>query len=152
MVASECGFQPRVPNTVGRLNPAAEMPPLPASWKHCLHVKNRHNPRVESVKIVALVAAGLILAKWLVELWLSLLNQRHVRAHADTVPEAFKDVVDAPTYAKSVDYTLAGSRFGQWQDIWSTTVLLLVLFSGVARSILSLARSYSLRAFLTGAV
>jgi len=36
------------------------------------------------------------------ELWLSRLNQRHVRAHADEVPLAFREMVDEPTYRRSV--------------------------------------------------
>ena len=83
------------------------------------------------MQLFAVIAGALILAKWAAESWLSRLNRRHVQAHADAVPEAFKGVVDAPTYARSVDYTLAGNQFGQWQDAWSTVVLLAVLFTGV---------------------
>ena len=60
----------------------------------------------------AIVALALILARAIAELWLSRLNQRHVRAHADEVPPAFREMVDQPTYRRSVDYTLAKSRYG----------------------------------------
>jgi len=33
-----------------------------------------------------LIVLALMLAKWLVELWLARLNRRHVLAHADAVP------------------------------------------------------------------
>ena len=61
----------------------------------------------------AIIALVLILARAIAELWLSRLNQRHVRAHADEVPPAFREMVDEPTYRRSVDYTLAKSRFGE---------------------------------------
>ena len=80
---------------------------------------------------ISRLAAGLILARWLAELWLTRLNRRHVLAHAGAVPEAFKDIIDEPTYARSVQYTLAKSRLSQFEDTYDTGILLLVLFSGV---------------------
>ena len=80
---------------------------------------------------LSLIALAMVLAKWLAELWLSLLNRRHVLAHADAVPEAFQGMVDQPTYAKSIEYTLAKSRFSRIEDTWNTLVLLAVLFGGV---------------------
>src|SRR6266568_1281429 len=79
----------------------------------------------------ALFAAALILAKCAVQLWLERLNQRYVLAHADGVPEAFKDVIDEATYKKSVDYTLAKGRLGQIETAYHALILLAVLFSGV---------------------
>jgi STE24 endopeptidase len=79
----------------------------------------------------AAIAVLLILAKWLAELWLSRLNRRHVLAHADAVPAAFKDTMDQATYAKSVQYTLARGKLGRFEDAYDAVVLLLVLFSGV---------------------
>lgn len=79
---------------------------------------------------VATIAAGIILARWLAEFWLAHLNRRHVRAHADQLPAAFQGLMDAPTYSKSVAYTLAKSRLGNLSDTWGTVVLLVALFSG----------------------
>jgi STE24 endopeptidase len=80
---------------------------------------------------IGIVVLALILAKWLAELWLTRLNRRHVLAHAGAVPEAFKEIIDEATYAKSVQYTLAKSRLSQLADTCDTGILLLVLFSGV---------------------
>ena len=74
---------------------------------------------------------GLIGARWLAEFWLGRLNQRHVLAHADRAPAALESVIDADTYAKSVEYTLARSRLVQVEHAFGTAVLLSVLFSGV---------------------
>jgi STE24 endopeptidase len=79
----------------------------------------------------AVTVAALVLLRWGVERALSRLNERHVRAHADAVPEAFRGVMDDATYRKSVDYTLARSRFGKTTDTFDTALLLVVLFSGV---------------------
>src|ERR1700756_1691783 len=81
--------------------------------------------------IVLLVVLGLVLARWTAQFWLSRLNQRNVRAHADAIPAAFQGMIDEATYAKSVKYTLARSRFGQLERAWEALILAIVLFSGV---------------------
>ncbi len=86
---------------------------------------------VDPAKLVPWLAAALILAKWLAEVLLARLNRRYVLAHANAVPEVFKGMLDEPTYAKSVQYTLARSRLGLLENAWDTIMLLVVLFSGV---------------------
>ena len=65
------------------------------------------------------------------ELWLARLNHRHVLANATTVPAAYKETVDANTYAQSVEYTLAKNKLNQVETSYDTAVLLLFLFSGL---------------------
>ena len=84
--------------------------------------------------MIAIIIASFIVLKLGMQLWLTRLNRRHVCAHADTIPAAFKETMDDATYAKSVEYTLAKSRLGQFEDIYDTVVLLVVLFSGVLPS------------------
>jgi STE24 endopeptidase len=79
----------------------------------------------------AIIALVLILARAITELWLSRLNQLHVRTNANEVPPAFRGIIDEPTYHRSVDYTLAKSRFGDIANLFDTVVLVAVLFSGV---------------------
>ena len=79
----------------------------------------------------AIIALVLILARAIAELWLSRLNQWHVQAHADKVPPAFREMVDEPTYRRSVDYTLAKSRFGEVVTLFDAVLLIGLLFSGV---------------------
>jgi STE24 endopeptidase len=83
-----------------------------------------HNPFPALVLI-------LIGGRWLVQLGLERLNRQSVEAHAGRVPEPFKEVMDDATYAKTVEYTLAKSRLSQLEDTVHTTVLVLVLFSGL---------------------
>lgn len=73
----------------------------------------------------------LILFRAAAQLWLEYLNRKHVRARADAVPAAFREVMDPPTYARAVDYTLTNSRFHGIEIVWSGAVLIAVLFSGV---------------------
>ena len=81
--------------------------------------------------LFAILALVLILARSIAELWLSRLNQRHVRAHANKVPPAFREIIEEATYRRSVDYTLAKSRFGNIADVFDTLMVIAVLFSGV---------------------
>ncbi len=78
-----------------------------------------------------IIGLVLILARAVTELWLSRLNQHHVRAHASEVPSAFHGIIDGATYRRSVDYTLAKSRFGDITVVFDAVLLIAVLFSGV---------------------
>src|SRR5438477_1021041 len=79
----------------------------------------------------AFIALVLILARAITELWLSQLNRHHVRAHVNEVPPAFRGIIDEAIYRRSVEYTLAKSRFGDVADVFDVVVLIAVLFSGV---------------------
>ena len=83
------------------------------------------------MQLFAIIALVLILARVVTELWLSGLNQRHVRERANEVPPVFHGIIDASTYRRSVDYTLAKSRFGDIVNVFDTVVLIAVLFSGL---------------------
>jgi STE24 endopeptidase len=76
------------------------------------------------------LALGLILVTWLADGWLEWLNRRHVRKYAHAVPESFSGFIDEASYRKSVEYTLAKSRFGLVETAVGKGVLLLALFSG----------------------
>ena len=78
----------------------------------------------------AIIALVLILARAIAELLLSRANERYVRAHANEVPPAFREMVDEPTYRRSVDYTLAKSRFGDVVTLFDAVLLTSLLFSG----------------------
>jgi STE24 endopeptidase len=99
------------------------------------------------VNAILLTALALILAKAIAELWLDRLNRRHVLAHADRVPPAFQQIIDQPTYDKSVRYTLAKNSLSQVEGSYDTAILLIVLASGV----LPLAFRQTITAFGTSA-
>ena len=81
--------------------------------------------------MVFTVVVGLVVAKLLAELVLAGLNRAEVRRHAAQAPAAVAAIMDAETYRKSVDYTLAKNRFGVWSMVFDTGVLLLALSSQV---------------------
>src|SRR5262250_1400773 len=83
------------------------------------------------MSLFAAIALVLILARAIAELWLSRLNERHVRAHTNEVPPAFRGMIDDATYHRSVEYTLAKSRFGDVVTLFDTALFIGVLFSGV---------------------
>ena len=82
-------------------------------------------------KFIIVCAVVLIMVRWMGQWMLARKNAAHVRSHRNSVPESFRETVDPATYAKSVDYTLAKSRLGQWDAAAETLVLLGVLLSGV---------------------
>src|SRR5262245_9826330 len=88
-------------------------------------------PELMDLSAFAIVALILILARVIAELWLSRLNRRHVRTHADEVPPAFREMVDEPTYHRSGDYTLAKSRFGEVVKLFADVLLIGLLLTGV---------------------
>lgn len=73
----------------------------------------------------------LIVARWIAQLCLEHLNQRHVQNHASTLPEAFHQLFDPVTYSRSVQYTLARSRLRQLENTVDVMILVAVLFSGL---------------------
>ena len=79
----------------------------------------------------AIIALVLILARLATELWLSRLNQHHVRRHANEVPSVFRGIIDDTTYRRSVDYTTAKSRFGDIVNLFDAVLLIAVVFSAV---------------------
>src|SRR6185503_7788551 len=80
---------------------------------------------------VFLAAVALIVAKWLAELWLDTINRRRVLAHAGKVPPAFENIIDAPTYDKSVRYTLAKNSLSHIETAYDTIILLLIIGGGI---------------------
>lgn len=76
------------------------------------------------------IVAALMLLRLVAELILAALNSAEVQRHARSAPPAAAAVMDDATYAKSVSYTLAKSRFGMLAGIFDTFVLGLVLFGG----------------------
>ncbi len=73
----------------------------------------------------------MIAARLAAQLGLSALNRREVLRHAGNPPPAVAAMVDAETFRRSTDYTLAKNRFGVVSLIFEALVLALVLGSGI---------------------
>ena len=64
-------------------------------------------------------------------LWLRHLNLQHLKAHAHEVPAGFEGIVDRQLLARTSAYTLATSRVGLIESLFSSLLLLLFLFAGL---------------------
>src|SRR5689334_7162821 len=84
-----------------------------------------------SKRMVVAVVLALILARWVMQLFLELLNRRNARANSGAVPATFAQMIDAPTYSRSVAYTLAKGEFHIIELTYDLLILMAVLFSGV---------------------
>ncbi len=72
----------------------------------------------------------LLLLKLGTSIFLDWINLKYVKAHAAEVPEGFRDFIDPSTYAKSVEYTIAKTRFGIVTEVYDSLILALVVLSG----------------------
>ncbi len=69
--------------------------------------------------------------EFVLERVLSVLNAWHVRAHGGMPPEELKDALPPEFFPRSVEYTLARTRFGHVSAAWNALFTLLYLFSGL---------------------
>ncbi|MFW5874061.1 MAG: M48 family metallopeptidase [Verrucomicrobiota bacterium] len=83
------------------------------------------------MNLILTVFVVLLVLKLVAGIVLDVLNLGHVRAQSGGVPEAFRDFIDEPTYAKSIDYTAAKTRFGIVNDVYDALVLAAVILSGL---------------------
>ena len=73
----------------------------------------------------------LLIWKILFELLFERLNCRHVKESSGRVPKAFGQFIDQKTYDRSVEYTLAKSRFGMIETVYDGLVLGAVILLGL---------------------
>lgn len=73
----------------------------------------------------------LLLLKLVSSIILDCINMRHARSQSAEVPNAFQDFIDLPTYRKSIEYTVAKTRFGIINDLYDSLILAAVLLLGV---------------------
>ncbi|HHH45781.1 MAG TPA: M48 family peptidase [Thiotrichales bacterium] len=59
-----------------------------------------------------------------VQLWLTRRHMRHVKAHADRVPEPFRENIPLEAHRRAAEYTLARARLDQAETLWQAVVLL----------------------------
>lgn len=76
-------------------------------------------------------ATALVLAQCTGASLLEKLNRDQAQKSRDTVPDAFRDTVTPETQRKTVDYTVAKSRFSTLSGVVDSSVLLAILWSGL---------------------
>jgi STE24 endopeptidase len=65
-----------------------------------------------------------------IEFWLSVRQTRHVVAHREKVPEAFKEQIELAAHQKAADYTVAKGKLGRTEGIISGLLLLFWTLGG----------------------
>lgn len=84
-----------------------------------------------SPTFILVLSLSLVALRWIGQGILSLLNRRHVLAHSEHPPEAVRGIMDEATYRRSVEYTLAKSRFGQVEEAWDLALKVGLLGGGL---------------------
>ncbi len=75
---------------------------------------------------------------------------RHIRAHRDQVPAAFRDDIPLEAHRKAADYTSARVRFGRLDLFVGDIILLAWTVGGALRWLDGLWRSFNLSTLVTG--
>jgi STE24 endopeptidase len=73
----------------------------------------------------------LLILKVVTSTILDLINLSYVKRQSSAVPDSFRDFIDLPTYRKSIDYTVAKTRFGRINDVYDSVILAGVILSGL---------------------
>ncbi len=73
---------------------------------------------------LTLIFAAALLGSLLVKFWLATRQIRHVAAHRDAVPAAFRETVPLAAHQRAADYTLAKARFGLLGTAFAAALLL----------------------------
>jgi STE24 endopeptidase len=73
----------------------------------------------------------LLFLKFTTSFILDAMNLRYGKRQSSEVPETFTDFIDLPTYQKSIEYTVAKTRFGLVNDFYESLILLIVILSGL---------------------
>jgi len=79
--------------------------------------------------LIAFIA--LLILKYATSTLLDVLNLGYVKRQSEAVPPGFIDFIDLPTYQKSIEYTVAKTRFGLVSDFYDSIILAVVVLSGL---------------------
>ena len=77
------------------------------------------------------IIAVVVILKLGFEIVLDCLNIQRAKNRAEEVPKALEGIVDAETYTRSIDYTVAKGRLSIWSSIFDGAVLAIILGSGI---------------------
>jgi STE24 endopeptidase len=80
---------------------------------------------------ILLTFVALLILKYATSTLLDVINLGHAKRQSAAVPECFRDFIDLPTYQKTIEYTMAKTRFGLVSDLYDTVILAVVVLSGL---------------------
>ncbi|MDC3132527.1 M48 family metallopeptidase [Opitutae bacterium] len=96
---------------------------------------------------LAILLISLLVLRLCVFIILEQLNVKFLKLHAVNLPETVRGIMDEPTFAKSVEYTEAKSKFSSVSTIYDGLILTLIITLGIlpyAYNYLSSLLGYSL--------
>jgi STE24 endopeptidase len=102
---------------------------------------------METFSIIFIIA--LILATF-TQLWLARRHIHHINSHKNQVPESFADKISSEKHLKAAEYTVAGTKLGQINTLFSTLLLLLWMLGGGLNLIDQTFRQLQMSDVLTG--
>src|ERR1035437_356858 len=73
---------------------------------------------------------GALLLTTFIKLWLAFRQLRHIKAHREQTPEAFRTQIDLSSHQKAADYTCAKTRLSLLSIVFETVVLLAFTLGG----------------------
>ncbi|WP_337877982.1 M48 family metallopeptidase [Caldimonas sp.] len=73
---------------------------------------------------LALLFAAVLIAHWVVKVWLASRQIRHVARHRERVPAGFEATIPLEAHRRAADYTIAKTRFSLLSDAFAAAVLL----------------------------
>jgi len=85
-----------------------------------------------------------------IQFWLSRRQVDYVRAHRNTVPDAFKETISLEAHQKAADYTIDKSRLGKIESALDCVVLLYFTLGGGINVITGLWAPFGMPSVLTG--
>ena len=80
---------------------------------------------------VFIIFVLLLLLKLGTSILLDIVNLSYVQAHSAEVPKGFREFIDLTTYQKSVEYTMAKTRFGMVHEVYDALILAMVILTGL---------------------
>lgn len=84
-----------------------------------------------SMNTILIAFIFLLILKFVTSTILDAINLGYVKRQSAAVPESFRGFIDLPTYRKSIDYTVAKTRFGLVNDFYDSVILAVVILSGL---------------------
>lgn len=97
-----------------------------------------------------LVFLGLLALSVVLHLWLSHRQLQHVAAHRNEVPQDFREKISLEAHQKAADYTSAKTRFGKFELIIATFILLAWTIGGGLNALDQAWRSAGYSEIITG--
>jgi STE24 endopeptidase len=102
------------------------------------------------MNVFTVIFLVMLAASYAVESWLARRQSAYVRAHCDSVPEAFKDAITLEAHKKAANYTLAKGRLGNIARVVSVVVLLLFTLGGGIERIVNFWSAFDLPPIVIG--